>query len=47
MARDSYMRDKLKEVYPNDAWRAKVNKMSREQILAIYRRLVAQKVIKE
>ena len=46
MASDAQMRDALKKAYPSETWKARVKNMSHNQVLAIYKRLVNQKVIK-
>lgn len=38
-------REKLKTVYKSKAWAAKVDKMPADQVIAIYKRLQAQKKI--
>ena len=40
------MRDWVKSSYPSDTWRKKVDKMSDEQIIAVYYSLVKQGKIK-
>lgn len=37
------MRDALKKVYPGPRWSAKVDKMSDNQVIAVYNRLLNNK----
>jgi hypothetical protein len=43
----SIARDAVKEAYRSKAWAAKVDKMSEDQVVAIYMRLKAQGIIEE
>ncbi len=45
MVSDQYMREKLKEAYSGKGWAEKVDRMSINQVLAIYRRFVEEKKI--
>lgn len=43
MASDEQMRDQIKRAYPGSTWIARVDKMSKTQVAAVYQRLLNQK----